>query len=103
MGWLRRERTAPAPDWEALHLERFDRFTVRDQTPGMLARNDQAEAEFAGHLAALGVDLGDPVALHAVLAGLSTGAVWACRLPLSAGPQLGYHVRALGRRVEVLR
>lgn len=104
---MRRRRLNPgreidtAPDWSALHLEQFAQFTVCQEhtSPGIVARNDQAEAEFAGWLAEMGVDLDDPVALHAVLAALTVGARWACRMPLWAGPQLGYHVNVLARRV----
>ena len=102
---LRRRRPepdpTPAPDWAALHLDQFARFTICQEhtSPGVTARNDQAEAEFAGWLTDMGVDLDDPVALHAVLAGLTVGARWAFRMPLWAGPQLGYHVNVLARRV----
>lgn len=101
---LRRRHDPPAPPspaWDKLRLDEFARFTVCEahSTPATVARNDQAEAEFAGWLTEMGVDLDDPVALHAVLAGLSVGVRWALRLPLWAGPQLGYHLNVLARRV----
>lgn len=78
---IRRNHQPPAPPppaWGKLGLDQFARYTPCEHlTVGEVAHNDRAEAEFAGALAAMGVDLDDPVVLHAVLAGLSMGARWA--------------------------
>lgn len=102
---LRRRRpetdpTPPQPAWAKLNLEFAARFVPCEQlTAGQVAHNDQAEAAFVGALTEMGVDLDDPVALHAVLAGLSMGARWALTAPLWAGPQLGWHVNSLAARI----
>ena len=101
---LRRRHDPPAPPspaWDKLRLDEFARFTVCEahSTPATVARNDQAEAAFARALADMGVDLDDPAVLHAVMAGLVMGARWGLSAPLWAGPQLGYHVNVLARRI----
>lgn len=89
----------PAPDWEALHLERFARFVLPECHPGCVAHNDQAIAELAGWLTSLGVDLDDPHQLHATLAALSIGAQQALYRPFHAGRSLACHVNVLAGRV----
>lgn len=90
----------PAPDWDKLGLDLFARYVPCEHLAvGQTAHNDQAEAAFTTALTDMGVDLDDPVVLHAVLAGLSMGARWALTAPLWAGPQLGYHLNVLARRI----
>lgn len=93
--------TRPVPDWSKLDLDALARFRPCEHLTVVQvdAHNDQAEAAFARALADMGVDLDDPAVLHAVMAGLVMGARWGLSAPLWAGPQLGYHVNVLARRI----
>lgn len=94
----------PAPDRTHLHLEQIqavaDRYAC-DHAP-CIARRDQAAAAVATYLAECGVDLDDPVQLHAVLAALTVGARQALGAPFTAGPSLAAHVVALAGRTPAL-
>lgn len=95
------EHTSEAPpDWEKLHVDCLDRWQPPPSTPPWAqARNDQARAAFVDLLTVQGVDLDDPVALHASLAALSLAAHMALEMPFVAGPQLAGHTFALAGRI----
>jgi len=88
---LRRRRLGaavpPAPDRTHLHLEQAqavaDRYAC-DHGP-CIAKRDQAAAHMASYFVDAGVDLEDPVQLHAALAGLTAGARLSLAMPLGSG------------------
>ena len=94
----------PAPDRTHLHLEQIqavaDRYAC-DHAP-CIARRDQAAAHMADFLAECGVDLEDPVQLHAALAGLTAAARITLAMPIGAGPVVAQHVAALAARTPAL-
>lgn len=94
----------PVPDRTLLHLEQIqavaDRYAC-DHAP-CIATRDQAAAHMADFLAEAGVDLDDPVQLHAVLAALTVGARQALGAPFTAGPSLAAHVVVLAARTPAL-
>lgn len=106
---LRRRRpeldpTPTTPDRTHLHLEALqavaDRYAC--DHPPCIAKRDQAAAAMAGYLAECGVDLDDPVQLHAALAGLAGAARIALAAPIGGGVMLAQHVAALSGRTPVL-
>lgn len=107
---LRRRRpevdptTAEAPDRTHLHLDQIqavaDRYAC-DHAP-CIARRDQAAAEMAGWLAECGVDLDDPMQLHAALVALTAAARIALGAPIGGGVGLAQHVAALAGRTPGL-
>lgn len=94
----------PVPDRTHLRLEQIqavaDRYAC-DHAP-CIARRDQAAAHMADFLAEAGVDLDDPVQLHAALAGLAAAARIGVAMPFGAGVVLAQHVVALARRTPAL-
>ena len=96
--------TVDAPDRAHLHLEQTqavaDRYAC-DHAP-CIAKRDQAAASMAGYFAQCGVDLDDPVQLHAALAALTAGARIALAAPFGSGVVLAQHVAALSRRTPGL-
>lgn len=94
----------PAPDRTHLHLDQIlavaDRYAC-DHAP-CIARRDQAAARMADVLAEAGVDLDDPVQLHAALAGLAAAARIGVAMPFGAGVVLAQHVVALAGRTPAL-
>ena len=100
----RREPAPPAPDRTHLHLEQIqavaDRYDCDHAT--CIAKRDQAAAWMAGFLTDAGVDLDDPVQLHAALAGLTAGARIVLALPFGGGAVLAQHVAALARRTSLV-
>lgn len=105
---LRRlDAAPPAPDRTHLHLEQLqavaDRYAC-DHGP-CIATRDQAAARMADFLAECGVDLEDPVQLHAALAGLPVLALngpSTLAMPIGAGPMVAQHVAALAARTPAL-
>ena len=90
----------PAPDRTLLHLEQIEAVADRyacDHAP-CIARRDQAAAAVATYLADCGVDLDDPVQLHAALAGQAAAARIGVAMPFGAGVVLAQHVVALAGR-----
>lgn len=105
---LRRRRLGaavpPAPDRTHLHLEQAqavaDRYAC-DHGP-CIAKRDQAAAHMADYFVTAGVDLDDPVQLHAALAGLAAAARIGLAMPFGAGVVLSQHVAALAGRTPAL-
>lgn len=97
------EPTPSAPDRSRLHLE--DVLAVADRYacdhPPCIAQRDQAAARMASYFAGVGVDLDDPLQMHAALAGLTAGARLALAMPLGSGVVLAQHVAALSRRTPL--
>lgn len=105
-----RSRTAipvpvpPRPDRTHLHLDQIQAVAARHDCDhaACIAKRDQATAWMAGFLTDAGVDLDDPVQLHAALAGLTASARIVLALPFGSGAVLAQHVAALASRTPLV-
>lgn len=94
----------PAPDRTHLRLEQIqavaDRYACNHGP--CIASRGQAAARMADFLAECGIDLEDPMQLHAALAGLTAAARITLAMPIGAGPVVAQHVAALAARTPAL-